>query len=109
MEQKLGGGGVERLQEMGEEKKPMRSNLGGAAAAWRRDRFTVSLFFLTLQTAPSPFVNFLHLEIFLTYIYRKNVAWSSKLVPQLSFFVNFDFFLFFFIFFENEQYQHRLK
>jgi hypothetical protein len=29
MEQKLGGGGVERLQEMGEEKKPMRSKLGG--------------------------------------------------------------------------------
>jgi len=36
---------------------------GGAAAAWRRDRFRVSFFFsffsLTLQTAPLPFVNFL--------------------------------------------------
>jgi hypothetical protein len=35
-------------------------------------------------------------------IYKQNVAWTSKLIPQLLFFfVNFDFFLFFWIFLIN--------
>jgi len=38
-------------------------------------------------------------------IYRQNVAWALKLVPQLPFFVNFDFFLIFLDF----SYQHRLE
>jgi len=39
--------------------KKGNSDEGGAAAAWRQDRFRVSpLFFFTLQTAPLPFVNF---------------------------------------------------
>jgi hypothetical protein len=42
-------------------------------------------------------------------IYRQNIVWASKLVPQLSFFfVNFNF-SYFFVFFENEQYQRRFK
>ena len=44
-----------------------------------------------------------------TTIYRQNVARFFNLVPQLlSFFVNFDF-SYFFVFFENEQYQRRLN
>ena len=41
-------------------------------------------------------------------IYRQNVARFFNLVPQLSFFVKFDF-LCFFVFFENKQYQRRIK
>jgi len=39
----------------------------------------------------------------------KNVAWASKLVPQLLFFFVNLMFLNFFVFFENEQYQRRLN
>ena len=40
----------------------------------------------------------------------KNIVCASKLVPQFSFFfVKFDFSCFFLYFFENEQYQRRLK
>jgi hypothetical protein len=56
---------------MGEGEETNGSKLGGAAAAWRRDRFRFPLFFFILQTAPLPFVNFLPLaKNFLAYIYR---------------------------------------
>jgi hypothetical protein len=38
----------------------------------------------------------------------KYIARSSNLVPQLLSFCKFDFFLNFFVFFENEQYHRRL-
>ena len=52
MEQKLGGGGVERLQEMGEEKKPMRSKLGGRRRLG--EETDLGLFFLLSKLPPSP-------------------------------------------------------
>ena len=39
-------------------RNPPGPSLGGAAAAWRKDRFRFPFFF-TLQTAPLHFVNFL--------------------------------------------------
>jgi hypothetical protein len=41
-------------------------------------------------------------------IYRQNVAWASKLVPQL-FFCKILIFPVFLYFFENEQYQRQLN
>jgi len=68
----------------------------GRLGLWKRWVCRVRVFFLYFSNVlklPSPCV------CLKTSIYRQNVAWASKLVPQLLFFfVNFDFF-YFFVFF----------
>ena len=74
------------------------SNQPGGGGCLQRDRvrfrvwFFFFLYFSDVLKLPSS------LCVLKATIYRQNVAWASKLVPQLLLFVNFDFSYFFCIF-----------